>query len=295
MRRNRPRNREFNNQNQVQNAQQQAQEQPVQEQQPAQSTNYPAHLESRIDESKRIHELIGNAQHQITPQEMQLVDQVREVVPHCSREDIYTTLQQFNFDKQKTISALLGEDGIAQQQRNLAWSEVVKKRLKNITDSVNNMQQENRRSRQERAPRGRMSAQQPRPHADAAQSPDTQPEQEMNPMDLISGGEDLILGLSKAIEAQLAEIANKTRMLLNMKSELESIHVSGKDQLSTLQSEKSQLMAQREQLLMELRSVEDRLQHTEIAIEKAEKEKLLKLKDLQRKSITHGLLAVANS
>jgi hypothetical protein len=319
-RRNRPRrDREFNynnqNQNQVQSAvnPQPSQEQ-VQEQQPVQTAptqngttapnapahqhpSYPPHLETRIDESRRISELIGAQQPQVTPQEMQLVEQVKEVVPHCSHEDIYHTLQQFHFDKQKTISALLGEDGIAQQQqRNLAWSEVVKKRLKNITESVHNMQnmpnmQYDRRPRQDRG--GRARAQQQRANnTDPGQSPDTQ--QEMS-FDLIAGGEDMILGLSKAIEAQLAEIANKTRMLLNMKAELETIHMTGKDQLSTLQNDKAQLVAEREQLLLELRNVEERLHHTEVAIEKAEKDKLLKLKDLQRKSITHGLLATSNS
>jgi hypothetical protein len=115
-------------------------------------------------------------------------------------------------------------------------------------------------------------------------------QQQAQPEFVQPGGEDLIMGLSKAIEIQLAEIAEKTRMLLQMKTELETIHVAGKDQLSTLQDEKVQLLSERERLTEQLKTVEERLIVVDVAIDKAEKEKLFKLKDLQRKSASHGLI-----
>jgi len=99
------------------------------------------------------------------------------------------------------------------------------------------------------------------------------------------------MGLSKAIEQQLAEIADKTRQLIQMQKELETIHATGKDQLTALQDEKTQLLSEREHLQAQLKSVEERLVVVDLGIDKAEREKYLRLQEWQHKSVNQGLIA----
>jgi predicted nuclease with TOPRIM domain len=103
-------------------------------------------------------------------------------------------------------------------------------------------------------------------------------------------GEALIMDLSKAIELQLEDIAKKSKLLLEMQNELEAIHAAGKEQLDSLQSEKSLLLTQRDSLQEQLTAVSERLVVVDRSIEEAEKEKLYKLQSWQMKSATHGLV-----
>jgi multidrug efflux pump subunit AcrA (membrane-fusion protein) len=103
-------------------------------------------------------------------------------------------------------------------------------------------------------------------------------------------GEALIMGLSKAIEVQLSQIAEQSRRLMEMQTELESIHAAGKDQLTQLHEEKCNLLAEQERLQTQLTAVGERLIVVDKSIDKAEKEKLYKLQDWQRKSGAHNLL-----
>lgn len=98
------------------------------------------------------------------------------------------------------------------------------------------------------------------------------------------------MGLSKAIGLQLDDIAKKSKLLLEMQSELESIHAAGKEQLDSLQAEKSQLLTQRDNLQEQLAAVSERLVVVDRSIDEAEKEKLYKLKAWQSKSANHGLI-----
>jgi hypothetical protein len=264
-------------------------------QQPHQRHTYPPHLQSQIDETIRINSLISNRQQitELTPQEIQLIEQVREVVPNYSAEDIYHTLQQNNYNHERTVSALLGDEG---SSRNLQWSEVVKKRLKNVNDTFNNMQTMHFNRPRERARPPRGAERQQREQAgggSTAASPPTAEHASGQADGNGAGsqaneaqGEVLLMGLSKAIEQQLAEIQQKTAMLMSMKAELDAIHVHGHDQLASLQAEQTQLTAQRDQLHLELQRVNDRLHHIGLAIQDAEKEKFSKLNDLRQKSIS---------
>lgn len=96
--------------------------------------------------------------------------------------------------------------------------------------------------------------------------------------------------MSKQIEEQLQEIGKKSRLLLEFQTELEAIHAANKDQLESLQGEKTQLLSEQESLQASLKAVSERLVVVDIAIDKAEQEKIYKLQDWQRRSATHGLI-----
>lgn len=99
------------------------------------------------------------------------------------------------------------------------------------------------------------------------------------------------MDLSKAIETQLAEIAKKSKLLIEMQNELEAIHAEGKGQLTLLHSERAQLLSERDRLQAQLTECTDRLVEVDLSIEKAEQEKIIKLRDWQIKSASHGLIA----
>jgi len=80
-------------------------------------------------------------------------------------------------------------------------------------------------------------------------------------------------------------------MLLQIQNELQAIHLTGKDQLTNLQEEKQQLTTQKNELSVELARIEERIKVVGVEIDKAEREKMLKLQDLKRKSASHGLIA----
>jgi len=98
------------------------------------------------------------------------------------------------------------------------------------------------------------------------------------------------MGLSKEIEKQLEEIADKTRQLVQMQKELEAIHATGKDQLTALQDEKSRLLVEQEHLSDQLKVVEERLVVVDVSIQEAEAEKLNRLQAWQHKSASQGFL-----
>lgn len=98
------------------------------------------------------------------------------------------------------------------------------------------------------------------------------------------------MGFSKAIEVQLAEIAERSRLLLQMQTELANIHAAGKDQLTNLQAEKTQLLEQKAQLQQQLHDIDERLVEIDVTVDKAEKEKYYKIQDWQRRSSSLTLL-----
>lgn len=56
------------------------------------------------------------------------------------------------------------------------------------------------------------------------------------------------MGFSKAIEVQLAEIAERSRLLIQLQTELANIHAANKDQLTSLHEEKGQLLEDKARL-----------------------------------------------
>jgi len=98
------------------------------------------------------------------------------------------------------------------------------------------------------------------------------------------------MNFSNAIESQLADIAKKSKLLLEMQRELESIHDEGKGQLTSLQEEKTQLLSEQEHLQAQLTAISERLVVVDIAIKNAEEEKMFKLQEWSRRSTNHGLI-----
>jgi len=96
--------------------------------------------------------------------------------------------------------------------------------------------------------------------------------------------------LAIAISRQLAEIQEKTRMLQEMQNELTTITTDNSTELNDLMHEKASLLDRESMLEIELRQVKDKLQHVEVALSKAEKEKALRVKELASKSQVVGIV-----
>jgi hypothetical protein len=96
--------------------------------------------------------------------------------------------------------------------------------------------------------------------------------------------------LAVAISRQLAEIQEKSRMLQEMQNELTTITSDNSSELNDLMHEKRALIERESMLEMELRQVKDKLQHIEVSIGKAEKEKALRVKELASKSQVVGIV-----
>jgi len=275
-----------------------------------QPTFHPPQVDhAKLEQSKRINSLISVPQADVTPEQRAKVNEIQEIVgPTVNEADIYKTLQEVKWNHEKAVISLLGDDSSRR------WSDVVRKKKEPKPEpSPRDAPREQREPRPDRSDRQKPRRDRPNghqgPHGDAPpglsqpayqQIPPEQPQlqgQQFPPQSPPATqvpeqphGEELIMGLSKAIEEQLKEIAEKTRLLLQMQNELNSIHNTGKDRLTSLQDEKRTLVGERERLQEQLKSVEERLVFVDDAIAQAEKEKFLKLKDWQRKSATHGLI-----
>jgi len=120
------------------------------------------------------------------------------------------------------------------------------------------------------------------PHQQTHQHVQLQHQQQYEP-----SGDEILEQMSRMIQAQLEEISLKTNALMQMKSELQNIHSTGRDSLSNLISEKGSLLQRREQLINELHKTDERLKAVEIHIGQAESEKMAKLHELKRNFTPH--------
>jgi len=108
-------------------------------------------------------------------------------------------------------------------------------------------------------------------------------------------GEDILSGLSKVIERELAEVQKKTEMLALLKNQLDSINNADKDNRTQLEEKRARLEADRQSFAEQLRVVESELSKVELLIKNAEEDKRHRVEDLYRNFQTHGVLAITNS
>lgn len=103
----------------------------------------------------------------------------------------------------------------------------------------------------------------------------------------------MLSGLSDAIDRQLAEVQRKNQVLTLIKTELDAINNSDKDQRAVLEAEKAQLEQDRQHFTEELRRVEERLHAVDQSLRHAEEEKAVKVQDLYKSFRSHGLLTAS--
>lgn len=129
-------NQQSNTQNTLQNNQQPNNQQKTNQQVAQQQPNVD---KATLDEAIRINSLIHTPQPQISEKDLATVRRVKEVAVECSEIDIYTVLQQTDFDEQKAIAILTGgmdawkkkiviNSKLDTQYNQNTWSEVAAKK-----------------------------------------------------------------------------------------------------------------------------------------------------------------------